>query len=143
LAGAVAFKDALPVEEALGFAPLVNRPEPDRIAIVAARVAALVRLQRTPRGERRLAVLMPAYPRAAAPTGYAVGLDVPASVLALLADLRDAGYGVAQIPQTDRELIQLVVANNDARLSLADYERWLADAPREAAARMHAAWGKP
>jgi cobaltochelatase CobN len=143
LAGAVAFKDALPVEEALGFAPLVNRPEPDRIAIVAARVAALVRLQRTPRGERRLAVLMPAYPRAAGRTGYAVGLDVPASVLALLADLRDAGYGVAQIPQTDRELIQLVVANNDARLSLADYERWLADAPREAAARMHAAWGKP
>jgi cobaltochelatase CobN len=143
LAGAVAFKDALPLQDALGFAPLVNRPEPDRVAIVADRVAALVRLQGTPRAQRRLAVLMPDYPGAPGRTGYAVGLDVPASVLALLADLREAGYGVEQIPQTDRDLIHLLVANTDARLSLAEYERWLAAAPAHAAARMHAAWGKP
>ena len=37
---------------------------------------------------------MPDYPGAPGRTGYAVGLDVPASVLALLADLGAAGYAV-------------------------------------------------
>ncbi len=37
---------------------------------------------------------MPDYPGAPGRAGYAVGLDVPASVVALLADLAEAGYGV-------------------------------------------------
>ncbi len=95
LAGAIAFKDPLPPQDGLAFTAFANRPEPDRIAFVADRVAALVRLQQTPRVERRIAVLMPDYPGAPGRTGYAVGLDVPASVVALLADLAEAGYGVA------------------------------------------------
>ena len=53
LAGAVAFKDPLPPHEGLAFTALANRPEPDRIAMVADRIAALVRLRTMPRGERR------------------------------------------------------------------------------------------
>ena len=144
LAGAVAFKEAQPLDDALGFAPLVNKPEPDRIEMVADRVAALVRLQRTPRQERRIALLMPDYPGAAGRTGYAVGLDVPASVLACLADLREGGYRIGAIPQHDRALLDMLDAGaSDAALSLPDYEQWLAQAPAEVAARMHAAWGKP
>ena len=37
---------------------------------------------------------MPDYPGAPGRTGYAVGLDVPASVMALLDDLTDAGYAL-------------------------------------------------
>ncbi len=94
LAGAIAFKDALAKEDALAFTAHVSRPEPDRIAFVADRIAALARLQGTKRAERRIAVLMPDYPGAPGRTGYAVGLDVPASVVALLADLAEAGYRV-------------------------------------------------
>src|ERR1700681_3760366 len=83
LAGAIAFKDALPPHEGLAFTAMVNRPEPDRIAAVADRAAALARLQATPRAERRIAIVMPDYPGAPGRTGYAVGLDVPASVVAL------------------------------------------------------------
>ena len=61
------------------------------MAQVARRIAALVRLAATPPAERRLAILIPDYPAAAGRAGYAVGLDVPASVLAMLADLRDGG----------------------------------------------------
>ncbi len=100
LAGAVAFKDALPALEGLAFTAFANRPEPDRIAAVAERVAALVRLAATKRAERRVAVLMPDYPGAPGRAGYAVGLDVPASVVALLADLAAAGYGVEGAPAT-------------------------------------------
>ena len=94
LSGAIAFKDALPSDDALAFTAFASRPEPDRVAIVADRIAALARLQRTPRSERRIAVLMPDYPGAAGRTAYAVGLDVPASIVALIADLADAGYQV-------------------------------------------------
>jgi cobaltochelatase CobN len=144
LAGAVAFKEAQPTQDDLGFSPLVNKPEPDRIAMVAERVAALVRLQKTRRQDRRLAMLMPDYPGAAGRAGYAVGLDVPASVLACLADLREAGYPVGHVPPNDRALLgTLDAGSEDAALSLSDYERWLAQAPADIAARMHAAWGKP
>jgi cobaltochelatase CobN len=105
LAGAVAFKDALPAMEGLAFTAFANRPEPDRIAAVADRVAGLVRLAATPRAERRVAVLMPDYPGAPGRAGYAVGLDVPASVVALLADLAAAGYGVDAAPLTSKELL--------------------------------------
>ena len=80
LAGAIAFKDALPKSDDLAFTAHASRPEPDRIEMVADRVAALVRLRQTPRSERRIAVLMPDYPAAGGRAGYAVGLDVPASV---------------------------------------------------------------
>src|SRR5450631_2228466 len=93
LAGAISFKHPLPADAGLAFTALVNQPEPDRIAMVADRVAALARLRTTPRQARRIAILMPDYPGAPGRTGYAVGLDVPASVAALLADLADAGYG--------------------------------------------------
>jgi cobaltochelatase CobN len=87
LAGALAFKDALAKDDALAFTAFASRPEPDRIAMVADRVAALVRLQQAPRATRRVAVVLPDYPGAFGRTSYAVGLDVPASVMALLADL--------------------------------------------------------
>ena len=105
LAGAVAFKDPLPALEGLAFTAFANRPEPDRIAAVAERVAALVHLAATKRAERRVAVLMPDYPGAPGRAGYAVGLDVPASVVALLADLDSAGYRVHAAPATPNALL--------------------------------------
>src|SRR5205807_5921674 len=142
--GAVAFKDPLPPQDGLAFTALANRPEPDRIAFVADRVAALARLRAIPRGERRIAVLLPDYPGAPGRAGYAVGLDVPASVLALLADLGEAGYAVRDLPQTPRALLDALDAGSaDAALSLDAYAALLASLPAEAVARIRAAWGEP
>ena len=94
LAGALSFKAESAIDQALGFTALANTPEPDRVGQVAARIAAFLRLTRTPREARRLAILIPDYPSAPGRTGYAVGLDVPASVLAMLHDLKVAGYSV-------------------------------------------------
>src|SRR5262249_5108813 len=124
LAGAIAFKEPSPPQDGLAFTALANRPEPDRVAMVADRVAALVRLQRTPRNERRVAVLMPDYPGAPGRTGYAVGLDVPASTLALIGDLATAGYRVVGAPPTPRALLDAVeVASTDAAMPLDVYTR--------------------
>ena len=144
LAGVVAFKDPLPPQEELAFTALASRPEADRIAMAADRIAALARLRALPRRERRIAVLMPDYPGAPGRTGYAVGLDVPASVLALLDDLAAAGYGVSGAPKTARDLLDALAAGAaDAKLSIAEYESLLQRVPGAAVARLHAAWGEP
>src|SRR5580704_4557981 len=155
LAGAISFKHPLPPDAGLAFTALVNQPEPDRIDRLADRVAAQVRLRTTPRNARRIAILMPDYPGAPGRTGYAVGLDVPASVVALLSDLADAGYVVEDAPQTANALLgELSSAANSspppqgrrettAALPLDTYIRLLAELPAEIAARVNAAWGEP
>ncbi|MGZ8415771.1 MAG: cobaltochelatase subunit CobN [Methyloceanibacter sp.] len=144
LAGAIAFKDTLPNDDALGFTAFASRPEPDRIASVADRIAALARLQKSSRAERRIAVLLPDYPGAAGRTGYAVGLDVPASIVALLANLGEAGYRVGAAPQSPPELLAAVEAGGvAATFSLQDYRRLLNELPAEVATRIEAAWGAP
>jgi cobaltochelatase CobN len=144
LAGAIAFKDALPKDEALAFTAFASRPEPDRVAFVADRVAALVRLQKTPRAERRIAVVMPDYPAAGGRAGYAVGLDVPASIAALLADLGDAGYCVSHAPQTPAALLDALEAGMaKPAIPLPNYRRLLAALPDTVARTVDAAWGKP
>jgi cobaltochelatase CobN len=144
LAGVIAFKDPLPAQNELCFTALASRPEADRVATVADRIAALVRLRRKPRGERLVAVLMPDYPGAAGRSGYAVGLDVPASVIALLQDLAAAGYCVATASMTAGELLALLTAGDaDAALPLAQYQALLARLPSASVARLHNAWGEP
>jgi cobaltochelatase CobN len=171
LAGAIAFKAEAEHDAAFGFAGMGNRPMPDRVAAVAARVAAYLTLQETPRAERRLAVLMPDYPAAAGRTGYAVGLDVPESVRVILQDLKGAGYRVDGIPETARALLDRLSPTSavipakagihstawcdgrvDPRLRGDDgggwlgvevYRQRLAEVPAAARDVLHATWGDP
>jgi cobaltochelatase CobN len=140
LAGAISFKAEMETDAALAFKGLANRPEPDRIEQVAARIAAFLRLQREPRASRKVAILIPDYPSAPGRTGYAVGLDVPSSVLAMLHDLKAEGYGVEGIPESPRELFDLL-ARRDHSICLEDYARLGAELPAEARATVEAAWG--
>ncbi|WP_394892734.1 cobaltochelatase subunit CobN [Mesorhizobium sp. AaZ16] len=141
LAGAIAFKAETEADAALTFKAFANRPEPDRVAQVADRIAAFSRLQRTPRAERKIAVLIPDYPSAPGRTGYAVGLDVPASVLAMLHDLRKQGYCVEGIPENSRALLDRLNVGGHG-LSLEDYTLLSADLPAEARKSVEGAWGK-
>ncbi|WP_442583256.1 cobaltochelatase subunit CobN [Mesorhizobium sp. ASY16-5R] len=140
LAGAISFKAQSAADQALGFTAQINGPEPDRIKQVAARIAAFLRMATTPRDERRLAILLPDYPSAPGRTGYAVGLDVPASVLAMLHDLKNAGYYVDSIPESSRALLDLLERPGQG-LELEDYRRMVAGLPVEAMAVVEAAWG--
>ncbi len=144
LAGAIAFKDPLSPQEGLAFTALASRPEPDRIAMVADRIAARIRLHALPCAERKIALLMPDYPAAPGRTGYAVGLDVPASALALLNDLAATGYGIGDVPPTSRDLLDGVAAGStEATLSLVRYQALLQQVPAAAVACLRDAWGLP
>jgi cobaltochelatase CobN len=144
LQGVIAFKGPLPAPDALCFSALGSLPEADRVGMVADRIAALVRLQSKSREQRHLALLMPDYPGAAGRSGYAVGLDVPASVIALLSDLKRANYGVAGVPEASRALLDLLAGpSNDAALPLDRYRDLVAAVPGDAWERICAAWGDP
>ena len=140
LAGALSFKDESEIDPALGFRAMANRPEPDRVEQVARRIAAFTRLRQTPRAERRLLVLMPDYPGAAGRTGYAVGLDVPNSVLAMMRHLKTQGYAVEGIPESARELLDRIERGEDA-VSAEDYATWFAGLPEGVRDAVVGAWG--
>jgi cobaltochelatase CobN len=127
LAGAISFK------QGDNSANLVNQPEPNRVEQVAERIAAFLRLKMVPRAERRLVILLPDYPSAPGRTGYAVGLDVPQSVLSMLRELSIAGYSVSDIPGTARELLDRL-SDKMGALPIEDYV---------AAPGIDAAWGDP
>ncbi len=141
LAGAISFKSPSDADPALGFTGHANGAELDRVEQVANRVAAFLKLRQTPRSERKLAILIPDYPSAPGRTGYAVGLDAPASVIAMLRDLKDAGYYVDAIPDSPRELLDALERGGHG-LALGDYRRLCADLPADAMAKVDAAWGK-
>jgi len=140
LAGALSFKAESPLDDALGFRASLNMPEPDRVDTVADRVASFVRLQRTPAADRKIAIILPDYPGAAGRTGYAVGLDVPASVLAMLADLKEAGYRVKDVPAEPRDLLRLLERGGGC-LAVDAYRALASRLPAPALAAVEAAWG--
>lgn len=141
LAGALSFKDFAAPDADLAFAAAVNRPEPDAVAHVADRVAALVRLSAMPRAERRIALVLPDYPGAEGRAGYAVGLDVPESARRLLATLAGAGYGAPHAPADAKALLAAFAA--EPALTLDAYRRLFARLPQAARDAVTAAWGAP
>ncbi|NTJ43448.1 cobaltochelatase subunit CobN [Agrobacterium larrymoorei] len=137
LAGAISFKQA----NLDGRQGLINAPEPDRVSQVASRIAAFLRLKSATAAERRIVVLMPDYPGAApGRTGYAVGLDVPQSVLEMLRDLQDAGYAVEDIPASSRELLDRIEGET-ATLEVQRYRDFFNRLPTESRAALDGTWG--
>ncbi len=126
------------------------------------------RLRRTPPAERKLALMLSAYPTKHSRVGNAVGLDTPVSTVRLLRRLRDAGYDLGDDPTITRVLDMaddteagdtLIHALIDAggqdeewltsgqlteshvRIPAAEYERWIADLPAELVDEVTEAWG--
>jgi len=155
---AVSTKEVVDDGDSLGWPVTAYRALPDRVARVAALAVRTASLRRVPVAERRVAVVLSAYPTRRSRIGNAVGLDTPASVVALLHRLRDAGYRVERIPATGDELMAELAdgltydreALSAAQLARAP-GRWPADAyrswwqgpavPQTARAAVEQAWG--
>ncbi|HWW78690.1 MAG TPA: cobaltochelatase subunit CobN [Steroidobacteraceae bacterium] len=139
--------------EVVDYAPLA-----DRVERVAGIVEAQVRLRRLPRDRRRIAFIFTNSNSKASQIGNAVGLDAPASLMALLRAMRDSGYGVSGIPESGDALIHALIdrgsydadhltaaqcANAVGRVSAERYADWFADLPGSLRDRMAAQWGAP
>jgi cobaltochelatase CobN len=67
-------------------------PDPERCARLARIAVRHARLRAVPNGEKKVALVLSAYPTRHARIGNAVGLDTPVSAVRLLRRLREAGY---------------------------------------------------
>ena len=148
LAGVVSFKEPAVADPALQYARVMHAPFAPGIAAVTARAAAWARLTSRPRGARRIAVVLSDYPGAQAdapPAIHAVGLDVPASLAALLRDLQAAGYdlGGAALPDAAALVAALCAASPAPFLDLAAYRSLAAALPASLRDAVDAAWGAP
>ncbi|MFG2224573.1 cobaltochelatase subunit CobN [Streptomyces sp. NPDC048644] len=138
--------------------------DPERAARVAGIAVRHARLRHIPAADKRLALVLSAYPTKHSRIGNAVGLDTPASAVALLRRLRDEGYdfGTEEVPGLasgdgdeliyalieagghDQEwLTEEQLARNPVRIPAADYKRWYATLPQELRASVEQHWGPP
>lgn len=141
--------------------------DPERCRRVAGIAHAHARLRHVPVGERRLAVVLSAYPTKHARIGNAVGLDTPASTLALLRRLHEGGWdigplaGEGSLPGLESgngdDLIKAIIArggydqawltedelaSNPLRVKASDYHRWFAGLHEDFRAAVTEAWGE-
>lgn len=91
-----------------------SEPLPERVATVADRVARLVRLRRTPRAQRKLAIVLFNFPPNAGNTGSAAYLAVLPSLQRVLAALKEHGYGV-ELPASVDDLRTRICEGNRER----------------------------
>ncbi|MBB2987510.1 cobaltochelatase subunit CobN [Terracoccus luteus] len=71
-------------------------PDSERCDRLARLAVAHGRLRHVPPAERRIAVVLSAYPSKHSRIGNAVGLDTPVSIIRLLRAMRDAGYDLGE-----------------------------------------------
>ncbi|MBS0377464.1 MAG: magnesium chelatase subunit H [Proteobacteria bacterium] len=90
------------------------QPHPERVAVLAARVARLVALRATPRQARRVGIVLFNFPPNGGAVGTAAHLSVFASLQRTLRELRAAGYSV-EVPEDEAALRRRLIEGNAAR----------------------------
>ncbi len=140
--------------------------DPERAARVAGLAVGYARLRHVPNSEKKLALMLSAYPTKHSRIGNAVGLDTPVSAVRMLRTLRDAGYDVgdgfgvldldddtvagdtlihaliAAGGQDEEWLTSAQLTDAHVRVSKADYDAWTADLPADLREEMVEAWGE-
>jgi cobaltochelatase CobN len=151
------FNEEVDDGDTLGAAVTAYRTVPDRVARIAELASRLARLRATPPRERRIAIVLSAYPTSRSRIGNAVALDTPASVIALLHAMADAGYRIERIPDSGdalmTELIDAFAYDRDTltptqlarapgRLSHRLYREWWSSVEPSVRAEVEAEWGE-
>ncbi|MET9324662.1 cobaltochelatase subunit CobN [Streptomyces sp. NPDC003038] len=137
--------------------------DPERAARVAGIAVRHARLRHIDRRDKRIALVLSAYPTKHSRIGNAVGLDTPASAVELLRTLIAGGYDFGPVEDVPGlvsgdgdELIRALIdagghdqdwlteeqlARNPVRIPAADYKRWYAELPAELRERVEEHWG--
>lgn len=141
-------------------------PDRERAARVAGIAVRHARLRHIPVADRRIALMFSAYPTKHARIGNAVGLDTPASAIALMTDMRDVGYDLGPVDGPDSvpglaardgdALIHALIARggqdpnwltddqlegNPIRISAARYRTWFEELPSDLREGVVEHWG--
>ncbi|MCE3553860.1 cobaltochelatase subunit CobN [Pseudonocardia sp. RS11V-5] len=137
-------------------------PDEERAARVAGIAVRHADLRRIPNADKKIVLMLSAYPTKHARIGNAVGLDTPASTVALLQAMDRAGYDVGEFPgvvagdgdalihalieaggQDPDWLTEEKLAGNPIRISAARYRQWFDTLPEDFRSGVVEHWGQP
>jgi cobaltochelatase CobN len=133
-------------------------PDAERCAHVAGLTVRIARTRTTPPAQRKVVVMLSSFPTKHARIGNAVGLDTPASAIALLNAMREQGYDIGEYAQDGDALIHGLIAAGGydpdhltdeqlgaaaARLPVAQYLAWFDALPDSLKSSMIDTWGPP
>jgi cobaltochelatase CobN len=150
LSRAVSFKAPLGRDPETEVDLVGYRPVADRIAFVADLARSWARLREKPAAERRVALILANYPGRDGRIGNGVGLDTPASALAILRALGKAGYRVTDPPDDPKRLIGRLAAGPtnanpaapaEETFSFAEYSSFFATLPLSVQRAVVERWG--
>jgi cobaltochelatase CobN len=151
-----AHKEVVDASGEAGAEIVATRADPERASRLAGLAVRTAGLGRTPITERRIAVVLSAYPTKRSRLGNAVGLDTPASAVELLRAMAAAGYRVDRVPASGDELMDELTAgftyeNASLRpeeveravgaLPTSTYRDWFARLPGRARTDVEGLWG--
>ncbi|HEY2670911.1 MAG TPA: cobaltochelatase subunit CobN, partial [Rugosimonospora sp.] len=111
----------------------------ERARRVAGIALGYARLRHIPNAGKRVAIVLSSYPTKHARVGNAVGLDTPASAVALLRAMREAGYAVDEFPEDGDALIHQLIAAGGQDVEWLTEDQ-LAAAPIRVPARQYRGW---
>lgn len=138
-------------------------PDPERCARLAGIAYRHARLRHLDNSEKKIVVMLSAYPTKHARIGNAVGLDTPASTLRVLQAMEAAGYNLGDAPipgYADMDgdafmhavidagghdpewLTDEVLATNPLKLSKDQYAEFFATLPKDMQEEMQEHWGE-
>ena len=143
LTRAISFKAAGARDAQTEFAAVAHQPLADRVDFASELARRWANLRRKAPSDKRLACVLPDYPARGGRTGYAVGLDTPASAVVIGETLRAAGYDVTSGLDAPSLIAALAEGPLEAALTLAEYEAELASTPSDFRQSLFAAWGDP
>ncbi len=102
---AISFKSVATDHQGLETDVVIYEPKGDRLHFVVNLAAHWVRLRRKAIQERKIALILANYPNRDGRLANGVGLDTPASCVAILEAMAKAGYTVGNIPAMGDDLI--------------------------------------
>lgn len=157
---AVGFKAEASYHHRCQLALIQHQLHVERAQWVAQLARRFVALRQTPNGHKRVALILANYPQQDGRIGNGVGLDTPASTLAILRAMAAEGYPVTDIPggtlgEASQALMQWLTAGvtNDTSsawqrastqsLGLTDYLAFVATLPSTLQEAIWQRWGPP
>lgn len=151
---AIAFKSEIRFDDLTETPIIVHRPRADRVEFVARLAHNWAQLRALAPGDKRVALILANYPNRDGRIGNGVGLDTPASTVAILAALTDGGYNTRGNPESGAALMALLLAGRTNALGgdgfatgetipLSDYALFFSKLPDSVQQLILDRWGAP
>ncbi len=132
-------------------------PVPNRVARISGLAARFAQLKHKQNSAKRIAFMFTNANSKASQIGNAVGLDAPASLIAILHAMQAEGYNIEGLPDTGTALIHQLIdrcaydqtylttdqlKNATGRVPVAQYKQWFAELPLDMQQKMVTQWGE-